>query len=143
MILVVTGSRGLCRKAIVTENLHHIHLSESIDILFSGHCGSGADLWCEEFATQNGIQQIWVPAPWRSPHGKASGFIRNQLMLDTAVALADAENRRVKLVAFVSKCIKPGCLMKGNHWSHGTQDCWEKALTLKIPCKYFADETII
>lgn len=144
MILVVTGSRsfeGRSHVRTVNDTLSTIHESHTIDVLLSGHCPRGADKIAEMWAFNNGIQLVTVPANWRGPDDLNAGKVRNTLMLDIANQLASP--KRARLVAFVSACIKPGC-SKGprKHWSHGTEDCYNKAVGKLLRVKHYTDGSV-
>lgn len=145
VILVVTGSRSFESRAhvrIVNEALADMHNRYTIDVLLTGRCPRGADYIAEIWAETNGVQLVTIPANWQGPDGLNAGKERNTLMLDIANHLASPN--RARLVAFVSACIKPGC-PKGpkKHWSHGTKDCYDKAIGKLLRVKHFTDETLI
>lgn len=141
MILVVTGSRIFESRAIVYKTLNTIHKEKTIGTLISGNCPKGADKLCEEWAELQGIQQILLPAPWRSRARRQSGLARNSVMLSVARHWAKATGADLELAAFPSRCL---CVYRGDkiHWTHGTLDCWSKAFQLDIPMQFYPDETL-
>lgn len=143
MIIVVTGSRNYKNPERIKEALTTVHSKHGIEILFSGHCGQGADYFAEEWAKAVGVQMALFPAPWNSNRGILSGFDRNGLMLDAAMDLA--KPNRPRLLAFTSRCVlfPPKCNRPGKHVSHGTWDCILKARDLPIRIRQYEDETLI
>jgi hypothetical protein len=141
MIVAVTGSRTYKSALTISEKLSEVHAKTPIEILLSGHCPEGADLFAEDWAKVNGVQMIWVPATWRQ--GLGAGFARNGLMLDVAMGLAKPNLPR--LLAFTSKCtlMAPKCTNTKLHVSHGTADCIRKAKDLPIRVHRYPDETLI
>lgn len=141
VIVIVTGSRTLQNPTEVMRELAVVHRAHTISTLISGHCGQGPDLYAEDFAKMNGIQQILMPAPWRSARGILSGFDRNERMLDLAMMLT---KRRPQLLAFATRCTEfpPKCTIEKNHITHGTRDCILKARELPIDIKLYKDETL-
>ena len=142
MIVVVTGSRTLQNATEVMRELAAIHRAHGISTLISGHCGQGPDLYAEDFATMNGIQQILMPAPWRSPRGVLSGFDRNERMLNLALMLT---KQRPQLLAFATRCtlFPPKCENTKIHMTHGTRNCVLQARELGlIDVKLYKDETL-
>lgn len=137
MIIVVTGSRT-ANHEIVTETLKGVYSSQKIAFMFSGHCNQGADLYSEDFAKARSIPLILVPAMWGA--GKTAGFSRNSYMLDIANEYAHTQALGIRLVAFPRRCRLPACTREETHWTHGTEDCWNKAIELNMPRKYFTDD---
>jgi hypothetical protein len=143
VIIAVTGARTYKSALTVNEKLSEVHARNPIEILLTGHCGQGADLYAEDWATLNGVQQIWLPAAWRSVHGMASGFVRNLLLLEVAMGIAKPSMPR--LLAFTSRCtlMAPKCTNPQIHMTHGTADCIRKAKDLPIRIHRYPDETLI
>jgi hypothetical protein len=141
VIVAVTGARAYKSALTVSEKLSEVHAKNPIQILLSGHCNQGADLYAEDWAKLNGVQQIWIPAAWRQ--GLGAGFARNGLMLDIAMGLTKPNLPR--LLAFPSKCtlMAPKCANTKLHMSHGTADCIRKAKNLPIRIHRYPDETLI
>jgi len=140
MIIVVTGSRNYKAHGVVFDTLDTVNVSHGIEILLTGKCSKGPDRFAEQWAINNGIQLILIPANWQG-EGLNAGNLRNGLMLKVASRLI--RPRKPRLLAFAAKCIKPTCPKREVHWSHGTRDCWEKAQALGIKAKFFTDETLI
>lgn len=143
MIIVVTGSRNYSNQSAVWEALDRVHGEFGIEILLTGKCPKGADQFAENWAIDTGVQLVLIPANWRGlDKSNNAGKVRNGLMLD--IALKIAAPRKPRLLAFASCCISPNCRSPfRKHISHGTQDCWDKAVKLGLRAKYFTDETLI
>lgn len=144
IVVVVTGSRSFEGRAsirLITTTLADIHNRYTLDVLLTGRCPRGADHIAEIWAETNGVQLVTIPANWRGSDGLNAGKERNTLMLDIANHLASPN--RARLLAFVSACIKPGC-PKGpkKHWSHGTKDCYDKAIGKLLRVKHFTDGSV-
>jgi hypothetical protein len=143
VIVAVTGARTYKSALTVSEKLSEVHAKNPIQILLSGHCNQGADLYAEDWAKLNGVQQIWIPAAWQSMHGMASGFMRNLLLLNVTMEIAKPSMPR--LLAFTSRCMlmTPKCPNQQIHMTHGTADCVRKARDLPIRIHRYPDETLI
>lgn len=91
--LLITGSREW-------EDVDWIHrvLEEYVGscdpVLVSGHCPSGADVICENFAYNMGWDVELHPADW-DRYGKRAGYVRNYEMVREGadVCLAFIRNR--------------------------------------------------
>lgn len=148
MILVVTGSRTYKSRLNVFGVLDAIddakreRTGNGITYLISGNCPRGADNFAESWAKKAGVQLILVPAMWNSRHGLNSGKVRNGTLLNLANEFAGTQALEIRLAAFPSRCTSRSCLLKDIHWSHGTEDCWDKAGELNIPRRSFIDETL-
>lgn len=141
MITVVTGSRNFKDESTVFSTLDKLNRRYGIEILLTGKCAKGTDHFAEVWAVTNGIQLILIPANWRGPDSLNAGKVRNGLLLRNACLLAKPQIPR--LLAFAAKCIKPSCPNREVHWSHGTKDCWDKAIAMGFKFKAFTDETLI
>jgi hypothetical protein len=140
LIVVVTGSRSYKDQLTVHRTLDAVNETERIEVLLTGKCPKGPDNFAELWAVTNGVQLLLIPANWRGPHSTQAGHVRNGMLLDTAMWLANP--RRPKLLAFASKCIKPNCAMRNTHWSHGTRDCVMKAKRLGVTVSPHFDHTL-
>jgi hypothetical protein len=129
-VLGVTGSRGWTRRSSVWVPLtrmlrHHRRL-----IVRNGKARRGADRhvsdWAERFPDHLVLEDPH-PADW-GRHGNQAGFLRNQEMVDAGM---DA------LMAWALPCEKkaPWC-PPGEHPTHGTFDCVEKARAAGIPIHF-------
>lgn len=119
--ILVTGSRTWTDAPAV-----HVALAEATAghrgcVIVHGDCPRGADRIARDWARGNGHRHEPHPADWTK--GRAAGHLRNSEM----VALgADV------VLAFVDTCETPGCPRRGQHFSHGTQDCVKKAAAAGI-----------
>lgn len=82
MIIAVTGGRDWRDPAFVSRHLHSFREKHGIAEMHEGGA-DGWDSWCRQWARAHGIQVITYWANWEK-HGKASGPIRNKLILDRA-----------------------------------------------------------
>lgn len=93
MRVLITGSRDWWD----TEYIHSV-LDEYLDAcnvtLISGHCPTGADIICENYAAFRGWDLELYPADW-DKYGSRAGFVRNYEMVQTGadVCLAFIRNR--------------------------------------------------
>lgn len=120
-VLGITGSRDWTGRRSVwvpaTAMLrHHRRLA-----VRNGMCRRGADRlmheWSERF-DDSVVLEIPHPADW-DLHGKASGFVRNQEMVDAGMNA---------LMVWANPCPRrTRWCPPGEHPSHGTADCVEKA----------------
>lgn len=133
MILAITGSRTFTDANKINTELMGVHNKRSIDVLFSSGCRDGADALCTEWAFNNGIQIVSVPAPWKQ--GKRAGFDRNLFMLELAMSLATGTQQALRLVAFAEQCTLQRCTLPRPHFTHGTRNCIGHARKLGIPIK--------
>lgn len=141
MILVVTGSRTFGNAELVDSALAAIHSDSElsgIEFLVSGHSVNGADRLAEEWADRNAIAKILVPAPWQA--GRMAGLTRNTDMLQITRAIGTEMNKEIGLIAFPKNCKMHRCSQRDTHWTHGTRDCWAKAVQMGIKRKYVTDE---
>lgn len=93
--IAVVGSRNFSNygyfKAIMKKFLSNFHEP----ILVSGGASSGADMFAEKYAKEEGIEILIFPADW-DKHGKAAGFIRNKDIWDSSdrgIAFWDGESK--------------------------------------------------
>lgn len=135
-LLMVTGSRSWTNTFTLTKAIRDLYLKWAADaspitapLLLSGACPRGADAIAEQFWSEANLPIRRMPADWNS-NGRAAGFIRNQQMVDTARAAADA-GAVVTVLAFPNICTIPGCPYDitqnmlastglSGHYSHGT-----------------------
>lgn len=111
MMILVCGSRGY--KGSVELRLSELFdrgiLGYENPSFVHGDC-HGPDRMAATWATRAGFNVIPVPAEW-DKHGKAAGFIRNQVMLDEyrpalVVAFWDGESRGT--LDMIRKAVKAG-----------------------------------
>lgn len=130
-VLVVTGARTWSdetqmRQAFRTLWQHWGPANVTKPLLISGHCPTGADAMAERLFAAEGFDVMTMPADWDSEPRKA-GFIRNQAMIDQALAL-QADGAVVTIAAFLMLCASPKphkhdhqlAPQMFGHYSHGT-----------------------
>jgi hypothetical protein len=112
-------------------------------LLISGHARDGADALAERLWVEAGLPLPKLfPADWQAHGRRRAGFVRNQEMVDYAVAQRDA-GVQVLCTAFLDLCAKAGCPDSGKqqllesaglpgHFSHGTVHCRGAALAAGI-----------
>lgn len=74
---LVFGGRDWRGRAAVVRALTQLQPTSIIE----GGCPTGADKFAREWARENGVPLLTVPADWAT-HGRAAGPIRNQRMID-------------------------------------------------------------
>lgn len=80
--VIVTGSRDLEDTSIVWQALDEVAKEfGGIGCIIQGGCPTGADLFAMQYAIDNKIPCITVPADW-SKYGRSAGPRRNAEMLD-------------------------------------------------------------
>lgn len=79
MIIAIVGSRTYSCKQDVVDFVNS--LPDGTVIVSGG--AKGVDTWAEEAAKARGLRVIIFLPDWKL-HGKAAGFIRNQLIIDQA-----------------------------------------------------------
>jgi hypothetical protein len=88
MRILVTGGRNYLDRDAVFRSLDAVHAKHAITLIIHGACSerkrktklTGADLWAQQWAEENEIPYLGVPAKWTG-HGLAAGPIRNGCML--------------------------------------------------------------
>lgn len=140
MIVIVTGSRNYRDWQSLHSTLDVTHASHTIDMLFSGHCKQGADLYAEDWAKLNHIQMVLFPAMWGG--GIGAGFERNRVMVSVGWQMNQPRGR-VRGLAFASKCVSMKCTRTLAHMSHGTNDCLQRMHDVNMQKKVYKDETLI
>lgn len=114
MTVIVCGGRDYADREHVFSTLDDLEYYGGLTIIEGG--ARGADALAREWARDNNVTCISVPADWKA-HGKAAGPIRNQRMLD--------EHKPDQVVAF------PG--------GKGTEDMILRAVRAKV-CVWFVGE---
>lgn len=120
MLVLVTGSRGWRKSAVIQNALTALAKREGVSELLVMHGGapSGADLMCELVCKRRlGWQTIVVTADWDTL-GPSAGHVRNGLMVD--------RQPKVCLAFFKGK-------------TPGTTDCVEQAEAAGIEVIKFHD----
>ena len=129
-VLGVTGSRNWTSRRSVwipatTMLRHHRRIA-----VRNGMCRRGVDRFMHEWAEKfdsSVVLEIPHVADW-SPDNRAAGFLRNQEMVNAGM---DA------LMAWALPCAKrTRWCPAGEHPSHGTADCVEKAREAGIPIHF-------
>lgn len=118
-VVLVTGSRDWDDPYPVHRALYSEFFGTDEQlIVMHGDCPRGADKhakdWCASMA-HVGVREDAHPAKWEI-HGKASGFIRNQQMVDEGAGI---------------------CLAFIRNNSRGATDCARRAEKAGIPTHYF------
>ena len=125
IILVITGSRTFTNTDVIEGALNDVHNDRGIKVMFSGSASSGADVICQDWARNRGVQLVEVPEPWRI--GREAGFIRNKFMVSLALAYAEVEGYAIRGLAFANICKDSKCLRRNKgeqpHYTHGTENC--------------------
>lgn len=87
-IFVVTGSREPTSvvRELVPLSLDRQHQATPADELWHGDC-RGVDTLCKKWAEARGVETVPFAADWDA-HGTAAGPIRNQAMVEAALARA-------------------------------------------------------
>lgn len=80
MKVLVCGGRKYGDRKYLYKILNSIHKKKSISLVIQGGAW-GADFLAEEWAKDNEVNCLRVPAKW-SVHKKAAGPIRNKEMLE-------------------------------------------------------------
>ncbi len=93
--VVVTGGRDYLNRERVNAELARLEPT----IVFHGDCPTGADRHARNWADEQGIPGVAVPAPWKG-RGKAAGPIRNGWLLTIATSLAAAREAELTGLAF-------------------------------------------
>lgn len=88
MRLLVCGGREYTDRARTFAEMDRIHGAVGIDLVVHGACRkkgelAGADRWAQEWAQENEIAYLGIPAKWNT-HGRPAGPIRNADMLRRA-----------------------------------------------------------
>lgn len=101
MRILITGSRDWEDTTMIEKELVWAEFwvdpddkSDQPTVLVSGACPTGADIMCEDFATDRGWTVERHPADW-SLHGKKAGFVRNAEMVNLGadICVAFIKNR--------------------------------------------------
>jgi len=125
--VLVTGSRHWKdRQRLEAEFDSMIKLAfngEGPFMLIEGACPSGADFLAKQYAKKKGWEIESHPAEWKK-HKKQAGHVRNQKMVDLKPDV---------IIAFMQQCKNEQCKNPAFHYSHGTTDCVERALSARIP----------
>ena len=82
-IVLVTGSRHATRRHldVVFGRLNtHLMAVNAYELVVMHGAARGVDSMANQWAMNNGVQRIIVPAAWN--HGKVAGISRNVLMVD-------------------------------------------------------------
>ena len=79
--ILITGSRNWTDRAKIVKELNRYYLVYENITLVSGHCHTGADQLCEEYARLAGWPIERHPADWDT-YGKKAGYLRNKEMVD-------------------------------------------------------------
>lgn len=108
--ILVTGSRNWVDGLVIERDLLKLWYSGEL-VVVHGACSSGADDLASQICKSYGIDEEPHPADWKR-HGKAAGFIRNELMVSLG---ADA------------------CYAYCRNGSHGTTMCAQLAAEAGIP----------
>ncbi len=132
MRVLITGSRSWSDRLFLNDALHECVTLHRIPgdkvTLVSGHCPTGADKMCEDFADIAGWEIETHEACWR-PNGyldRGAGLKRNAEMVKLGADLC---------IAFIGPCSKKNCKQPQPHGSHGathTADLAAKAGILVI-----------
>lgn len=80
MKLAIIGSRGFNDYARLKFQLDQLQEKHKISLIISGGA-RGADTLAEQYADENKIQKLILPADW-DKHGRGAGFIRNKDIVD-------------------------------------------------------------
>jgi hypothetical protein len=128
--LGVTGSRDWASRASVWVPLDRMLAHRRYLIVRNGKAKRGVDRFVSEWADRFEDHIVFEdphPANWNA-HGNQAGFLRNQEMVDAGL---DA------LMAWALPCRRrrPWC-PPGEHPTHGTFDCVEKARAAKVPIHF-------
>lgn len=113
--ILITGSREwsdreTLRRAILAEMVGHSFHSV---VIIHGACPRGADRIADDLASQMGLRVERHPADWKR-HGKRSGILRNQEMVDlgAAVCLAFPTASSVGTLHCMGAAEKGGIIVK-------------------------------
>jgi len=82
MKVIIAGSRDFSDKKYLFNKLDEIRKSYNINEIVSG-TAKGADSIGEQYAFENNIKLLEMPADWRL-YGKSAGMKRNREMADYA-----------------------------------------------------------
>jgi len=131
--LGVTGSSTWTSRTSVWVPLNRMLKRHQYLIVRNGKAKRGVDRFVGEWAEKFEDHIVFEdphPADWTA-HGNRAGFIRNQELVDAGL---DA------LMAWAKPCRKkkPWC-PPGEHPTHGTFDCVEKARAAKVPIHFSPD----
>ena len=96
-------------------------------LVVSGGCPTGLDRMAENVARQWRWPVEVHPADWGQ--GKAAGFRRNAMMVSLGADLC---------LAFAMPCTVTSCRKPGQHGTHGTRDCADRAKAAGIPVRWYA-----
>jgi len=80
MRVLITGGRDWSDDVLLRASLDKVLAKHGYFWLASGACPTGADAMAEQWAKDNEIPYMGVPARWKM-HGKAAGPIRNKDMI--------------------------------------------------------------
>lgn len=86
MILIISGTRD-CDDPKIIQDAFDLSDLEKPSIVYHGGA-RGIDTLAGRWSAENGIPVKVFPAQWKK-HGKAAGMIRNQEMLDAALATGE------------------------------------------------------
>jgi len=123
----VKGTLGMVQNLVEGPSEAYPDGDEPFVILHGG-CPTGADkIAADIIAAPNRITGEPPYKPKWDQYGRFAGPLRNQAMIDT---------RPDFVLGFLNPCRKgPDCVRyrhEGEHWSHGAQDCADRAIKTGI-----------
>lgn len=118
--VLITGSRTWTDEETINNALRAVWEEQGRPadmVLLSGNCPTGADAICERIWEKNGLTVERYPADWET-HGKAAGFIRNKIMVDSNpdICLAFRKNKSKGTTHTIDLALKAGILVRV--WEH-------------------------
>lgn len=95
MVVIFSGTR----KGAPNRILEKVFQEIPKDALFIHGAARGVDMQIDDLCRAHGRDRILIPANWEG-RGKAAGPIRNQIMLETAYAIAQKRGCDIQVYAF-------------------------------------------
>ena len=128
--ILITGSRTWVSATSIRTALERLLAHYQRITVVHGDCPRGADAMASRWAKRYRsavVQELAVPAPWGT-YGNRAGNLRNGAMVNLGAHM-------VLVFAMPCEKRKPWC-PPGEHPSHGTADCVQKARDADLMVKF-------